>query len=65
MRHVGTPCRRGFRRIQPCQRLKSRPNIVRQRIGIDFRLLFRLPPDHIQVIDLIPRQDFERKIKTL
>lgn len=46
-------------------RLKSRPNVVRQRIGIDFRLLFRLLPDRIQVIDLIPRQDFERKIKTL
>ena len=47
------------------KRLKSRPNIVRQRIGIDFRLLFRLLPDRIQVIDLIPRQDLERKIKTL
>jgi hypothetical protein len=47
------------------KRLKSRPNVMRQRIGIDFRLLFRLLPDRIQVIDLIPRQDFERKIKTL
>jgi hypothetical protein len=47
------------------KRLKSRPTIVRQRIGIDFRLLFRLLPDRIQVVDLIPRQDFERKIKTL
>ncbi len=47
------------------RRLKSRPNVVRQRIGIDFRLLFRLLPDRIQVIDLIPRQDFERRIKTL
>ena len=47
------------------KRLKSRPNFVRQRIGIDFRLLFRLLPDRIQVIDLIPRQDFERRIKSL
>jgi len=47
------------------KRLKSRPNVVRQRIGIDFRLLFRLLPDRIQVIDLIPRQDLERRIKTL
>jgi hypothetical protein len=47
------------------KRLKSRPNVVRQRIGIDFRLLFRLLPDRIQVIDLIPRQDFERRIKSL
>ena len=47
------------------KRLKSRPNIMRQRVGLDFRLLFRLLPDSIQVIDLIPRQDFERRIKTL
>ena len=47
------------------KRLKSRPNFMRQRIGIDFRLLFRLLPDRIQVVDLIPRQDLERRIKTL
>jgi hypothetical protein len=47
------------------KRLKSAPTVVRQRVGIDFRLLFRLLPDRIQVIDLIPRQDLERKIKTL
>jgi len=46
-------------------RLKACPGIMRQRIGIDFRLLFRLLPDRIQVVDLIPRQDLERKIKTL
>jgi len=47
------------------RRLKSAPSVVRQRVGIDFRLLFRLLPDRIQVIDLIPRQDLERKIKTI
>jgi hypothetical protein len=47
------------------KRLKSAPSVVRQRVGIDFRLLFRLLPDRIQVIDLIPRQDLERKIKTI
>jgi len=47
------------------KRLKSVPTVIRQRIGIDFRLLFRLLPDRIQVIDLIPRQDLERRIKTL
>jgi hypothetical protein len=36
-----------------------------QRVGIDFRLPFKLVPDGIQVIDLIPRQDLERKIKTI
>jgi len=34
-------------------------------MGIDFRLLFRLLPDRVQVVELIPRQDLERKIKTL
>jgi hypothetical protein len=41
------------------------PTVVSQRIGIDYRLLFRLLPDRIEVIDLIPRQDLERRIKTL
>jgi hypothetical protein len=47
------------------KRLKSAPDFMRQRVGIDFRLLFRLLPDRIQVIDLIPRQDLERRIKGL
>ena len=46
-------------------RLKACPSITRQRIGIDFRLLVRLLPDRVQVVDLIPRQDLERRIKTL
>src|ERR1043166_3149849 len=46
-------------------RLKACPDILRRRIGIDFRLLFRLLPDRVQVVDLIPRQDLERRIKTL
>lgn len=46
-------------------RLKGCPTISRQRVGSDFRLLFRLLPDRVQVIDLINRKDLERKIKTL
>ena len=46
-------------------RLKACPDILRRRVGIDFRLLFRLLSDRVQVVDLIPRQDLERKIKTL
>ena len=46
-------------------RRKACPAILRRRVGIDFRLLFRLLPDRLQVVDLIPRQDLERKIKTL
>jgi len=36
-----------------------------QRIGSDYRRFFRLHPDHLQVIDLINRKDFDRRIKTL
>jgi SEC-C motif len=46
-------------------RLKAVPTVTRIRIGIDWRLLFRLLPERIEVVDLIPRQDLERRIKTL
>ena len=46
-------------------RLKGCPNVTRQRIGADFRLLFQLLPDRVRVLDLINRKDLERKIRTL
>ena len=46
-------------------RLKATPNVMRQRIGSDYRLLFRLWPERLEVIDLINRKDLERRIKTL
>jgi hypothetical protein len=46
-------------------RLKQVPNVMRQRIGSDYRLFFRLHPDHLQVIDLINRKDFNHRLKTL
>ncbi len=46
-------------------RLKACPDIYRLRIGIDHRLLFRLTPDRVVIVDLISRQDLERRIKTL
>jgi len=39
--------------------------VTRVRIGIDHRLLFRLLTDRLQVVDLIPRSDLERKVKIL
>jgi len=43
------------------------PGMVRARIGIDHRLLLllRLRPDCVEVVDLISRQDLERRLKTL
>ena len=46
-------------------RLKATPNVMRQRIGSDFRLLFRLHPTSLEIIDLVNRKDLERRIKTL
>jgi hypothetical protein len=46
-------------------RLKACPDILRQRIGIHYRLLFRLQPDQVQVVDVINRKDLPRRIKSL
>jgi len=46
-------------------RLKDCPETLRARVGIDHRLLFRLQPDCVQVVDLINRRDLEKRIKTL
>jgi hypothetical protein len=46
-------------------RLKACPEVHRQRIGRDHRLLFRLAPDRLVVVDLINRRDLERRIKKL
>lgn len=46
-------------------RLKDCPETLRARVGIDHRLLFRLQPDSVLVVDLINRKDLEKRIKTL
>ena len=46
-------------------RLKGTQDVLRVRIGADHRLLFRLLPEHVQVVDLINRRDLERCIAGL
>ncbi|MDB6156046.1 MAG: hypothetical protein JWL90_4499 [Chthoniobacteraceae bacterium] len=46
-------------------RLKACPDILRQRIGIHHRLLFRLQAEQVQVVDVINRKDLSRRIKSL
>ena len=46
-------------------RLKATPKVMRQRIGINYRLLFRLWPERLEVVDLINRKDLDRRLKTL
>ena len=45
--------------------LKACPGVLRQRIGAEHRLLFRLHADRVQVLALINRRDLDRKIKSL
>ncbi len=46
-------------------RLKAVPDVMRVRIGHDHRMLFRLLPQSVQLIDLINRRDLERCIAAL
>ena len=46
-------------------RLNESPDTLRARIGIDHRMLFRLLPDSVLVVDLINRKDLESRIKQL
>lgn len=44
--------------------LRAWPEVYRQRVGSDYRLLFRLPADRLEVVDLINRRDLELTIKS-
>ena len=46
-------------------RLKLDRDLLRQRVGQNHRLLFRLAPDTVQIVDLVDRKDFERRLKAL
>ncbi len=45
--------------------LRARPDTLRQRVGSDHRLLFRLHPARLEVVDLINRRDLDRRVKSL
>ncbi len=46
-------------------RLKAAPDVLRVRVGMDHRMLFRLLPDTVEIVDLINRRDLEKRIKSL
>ncbi len=46
-------------------RLKAAPDVMRVRVGADHRMLFRLLPECVQLVDLINRRDLERCIESL
>ena len=45
--------------------LKACHGVLRQRVGSEHRLLFRLLPDRVQAVDFINRRDLDRTIKRL
>ncbi len=47
------------------KRLRALPEVYRQRVAGDYRLLFRLRPDALELVDLVNRKDLERTIKSL
>ncbi len=46
-------------------RLRACHEVLRQRIGSDYRLLFQLTPENLRVIDLVNRKDLDTAIKHL
>lgn len=46
-------------------RLKAAPDVMRVRVGLDHRMLFRLLPESVQIVDLINRRDLEKCIASL
>lgn len=46
-------------------RLKAAQDVLRVRVGMDHRMLFRLLPDTVQIVDLINRRDLEKRIHSL
>ena len=45
--------------------LRARPDTLRLRVGADHRLVFRLHPASLEVLDLINRRDLDRLVKSL
>ena len=48
-----------------CRPLRGLPGLWRAKIGRSYRLLFRLEDTRIQAVDLVHRQDLERRLRTL
>ena len=51
--------------IRGTRRLQVDRTIWRRRVGRDYRMLFRLTDDELQVLDIVPRQGLERAVREL
>jgi hypothetical protein len=47
------------------KKLEANPQILRQRVGADYRLLFRLTPEAVHVLALVNRRELDRQIRNL
>ncbi len=51
--------------IRGTRRLEADRTIWRRRVGRDYRMLFRLTDDELQVLDIVHRQGLERAVREL
>ena len=47
------------------RRLEVDRTLWRRRVGRDYRMLFRLTDEELEVLDIVPRQGFERAVREL
>ena len=65
MRLIGSLAAGERSAFRGAKRLKLNRDVWRQKVGLSYRLLFRLGEAHLEVAALVHRQDFERVIKSL
>ena len=65
LRLIGSLAAGEITAFRGAKRLKLNRDVWRQKVGLSYRLLFRLGDARLEVIALVHRQDFERVIKSL
>jgi hypothetical protein len=51
--------------LRGTKRLERDRELLRQRVGREHRLIFRLHEQELEAVDLVPRKDLERTIREL
>ena len=51
--------------LRGTRRLAADRTVWRQRVGRDYRVLFRMTDEELEVLDVVHRQDFERTVRLL
>ena len=51
--------------LRGTRRLEADRTVWRQRVGRDYRVLFRMTDEELEVLDVVHRQDLERTVRQL